>query len=155
MHKTNMLTRLVSAVYRHQLAYLCRKLTPYNIGGGSYIFLVYIHEYPGITQMELSSLLMIDRATVSKMLAHLEKEGLIRRFPNPEDGRAVLLEITARGEELSKHLFEIMENYRSLALDGISPEDYRVAITVLEKVLANIRKHTHEKEKRKATLRKN
>lgn len=149
MHKTNPLTRLVSAVYRYQLTYLNRKLTPYNLGGGSYIFLIYIYENPGITQTELSTRLLIDRATVSKMLAHLENQGLIRRSPNPEDGRAILLEITPKGTKISKCLFEITAEYRSLALNGISPEEYDAAVTILEKILSNIQNGLAEEKSRK------
>lgn len=149
MHKTNPLTRLVSAVYRYQLAYLNRKLTPYNLGGGSYIFLIYIYENPGITQTELSARLLIDRATVSKMLAHLERQGLIRRSPNPEDGRAILLEITPEGTEISHRLFEITADYRSMALDGIATQEYEFTVSVLERVLANIQNGLAEEKNRK------
>lgn len=139
MHRT-VLTRLVSAVYRWQMAYMNRLLADSPVGGGSYVILMYVQENPGITQARLSSLLAIDRATVSKIVARLTKDGLVRCEPDPIDGRLVRLEVAPRGEDVCRRLGELIANYRAMALDGVSQEEYAASIAALEKILANIRK---------------
>ncbi len=139
MHRT-VLTRLVSAVYRWQMAYMNRLLADSPIGSGSYVILMYVKENPGSTQAQLSAVLAIDRATVSKIIARLSKDGLIRCEPDPIDGRLVHLEVSPRGEDVYRRLDGIMTDYLAMALEGVSPEEHAASTAVLEKVLANIRK---------------
>ncbi len=138
MYKPNRVARLISAAYRHQLAYLNRNLTPFRLGGGSYIYLLKIIENPGIAQAELSTLLLIDRATVCKMLAALEREGMIRREPHPHDKRQVLLYPTPFGEETYGRMQETTTNYRRIMLDGIPPEEQAALERTLQRILDNL-----------------
>lgn len=48
---------------------------------------------------ELENNMLIAQYSLSRLLDRLEREGLIRRLPHPEDGRRQLLEITARGRK--------------------------------------------------------
>jgi DNA-binding MarR family transcriptional regulator len=52
----------------------------------------------GVTQSGLRKLLGVCRATVSKMLASLEKLGLVRRSISPFDRRRKVVELTNRGK---------------------------------------------------------
>ena len=48
---------------------------------------------------ELEDNMLIAQYSLSRLVDRLEREGLIRRLPHPEDGRRQLLEITARGRK--------------------------------------------------------
>jgi DNA-binding MarR family transcriptional regulator len=48
---------------------------------------------------ELESNMLIAQYSLSRLVDRLERDGLIRRLPHPEDGRRQLLEITARGRK--------------------------------------------------------
>ena len=139
MYQPNLIARAVWAVCRHQQAGLSRLLAPYRLGGGSYVNLLIIAENPGITQIELSSRLAIDRATVSKMLAILERENLIRRFPHPDDRRSAKLEATPQGMETFDRLARTVTGFRLKMLEGIAPEEQEITLRTLRKILANIR----------------
>ena len=139
MYQPNLIARVVWAVCRHQQASLSRVVSPYRLGGGSYVYLLIIAENPGITQIELSNRLAIDRATVSKMLAALERENLIRRLPHPDDRRSVKLEATRAGMETFDRMSTAVNNFRLKMTDGISPEDQETTLRTLQKILANIR----------------
>lgn len=45
------------------------------------------------------------RAAMGKLLAKIEKRGLVARHPNPADRRAALVEITEKGRELVDEIF--------------------------------------------------
>ncbi len=137
-HNTDLTARLVSAVYRHQLAFLNRRLTPLNLGGGSYVFLLYIIECPGITQHELSQRLMIDKGTVSKMLNRLEKAGMIRRKANPDDRRSIIITVTPHGEETYQRMQEQGNEYHKLMVEGLSREEISALEQSLRKILDNV-----------------
>ncbi|MGE5233872.1 MAG: MarR family winged helix-turn-helix transcriptional regulator [Acidobacteriota bacterium] len=49
---------------------------------------------------ELANAEQVQPPTMSRLVAALERDGLVRRAPDPEDRRAVRLEATARGARL-------------------------------------------------------
>ncbi|WP_426107470.1 MarR family transcriptional regulator [Massilia sp. TSP1-1-2] len=48
----------------------------------------------------LFSSLMITSGTMTHRLKGLEARGLVRRVPNDDDGRSILVQLTANGQEL-------------------------------------------------------
>lgn len=51
----------------------------------------------------LADFLGLDRSTISGLVDRAEKRGLLRRAPNPADGRAVDVLLTETGAELAEH----------------------------------------------------
>jgi DNA-binding MarR family transcriptional regulator len=49
---------------------------------------------------ELAAELYLDKSTASRVVAALERKRYVSRQPHPEDGRAVVLTVTARGRRL-------------------------------------------------------
>jgi DNA-binding MarR family transcriptional regulator len=63
---------------------------------------------------------MITSGTMTHRLKALEKRGFIRRLPNPEDARSMLVALTPEGRELiDKAVESHVENERQL-LSGLS-----------------------------------
>ncbi|MFC8965952.1 MULTISPECIES: MarR family winged helix-turn-helix transcriptional regulator [unclassified Streptomyces] len=54
---------------------------------------------PGM--LELARLLGLDKSSMTGLVSRAEKRGLVRRIPSPDDGRAVLVELTDAGRELT------------------------------------------------------
>src|ERR1700723_1702914 len=54
-----------------------------------------------VKMTELADYLGLDKSTVSGLVDRAEKRGLLQRVPNPVDGRAVAVLITAAGAELA------------------------------------------------------
>lgn len=52
-----------------------------------------------LTPGQLEANMLIAQYSLSRLLDRLEREGLIRRLPHPEDGRRQLVEITAKGRK--------------------------------------------------------
>ncbi|MFK8003336.1 MAG: MarR family winged helix-turn-helix transcriptional regulator [Polyangiales bacterium] len=59
-----------------------------------------------MTVSELSSRLAIDRTNVSRLCARMERSGEMTRGAHPEDGRAVVVALSARGRALAKSVDE-------------------------------------------------
>ena len=53
-----------------------------------------------LTPSEISDRTLISSATMTSTLDRLERQGWIRRLPNPEDRRSVLVEVTEEGQAL-------------------------------------------------------
>ena len=71
--------------------------------------------------------LMIHPATVTAVIDHLEKAGLVERRPHPDDRRAILVVITKRGVEVADEATRVLTEGQ-FGVDGVSPSDAR-AIT--------------------------
>jgi DNA-binding MarR family transcriptional regulator len=77
--------------------------------------------------------------TMSRIVAALEADGLVRRAPDPEDGRGVVVSATAKGTRLLQrarrrriaNLTALME-----PLDSGAVASLKEAATILESVLA-------------------
>jgi len=48
---------------------------------------------------ELASAILVSRGGLTRLVARIEKAGLLRREPDPEDGRGLYAALTARGIE--------------------------------------------------------
>ena len=55
----------------------------------------------------LAELSAMSRSAVTNALHTLERAGLVERRPSPTDGRAVTAELTGRGEEVVREVFEV------------------------------------------------
>jgi len=84
------LTRFIRRVRVTSLRRL-EKIHP-KLDYGTFLFLLGISAEPdGIRGSELAENLGVHKCTASRAIAALERMGLIRRFPDPDDGRAQLL----------------------------------------------------------------
>jgi DNA-binding MarR family transcriptional regulator len=54
---------------------------------------------------DLEQHLLLEQHNVSRLLDRLEKQGLIKRQPDAEDGRAQVISITAAGRELQRKMW--------------------------------------------------
>ncbi|MGW7683685.1 MarR family winged helix-turn-helix transcriptional regulator [Kribbella sp. NPDC054772] len=72
---------------------------------------------------DLAARLELDASTASRHVRSLEQLGLVRRSPDPDDGRAFRVELTEQGleqwEASARHRMELL----STAMEGWSEED--------------------------------
>lgn len=87
----------------------------------------------------------ISQPSMSQLIRRLEQQGLVTRVGDPEDGRAMLVDLTPEGHEL---LGELRREYRArLAglLDTLSPEDeaglalaMHVALPIVRRLIGRV-----------------
>ncbi|MCE0495897.1 MarR family winged helix-turn-helix transcriptional regulator [Vibrio salinus] len=51
---------------------------------------------------EIGTYLYIDNSAITRMLDRLEKKELIKRIPDPNDRRSILVELTQKGKDVTK-----------------------------------------------------
>ena len=91
-----------------------------------------------LTPSELADAERVRRPTVTRMLGHLEDDGLITRTPDPADRRSTLIAITPAGAELLAAARTRKDAFLSERLDGLSPVDRETlarAAAILEGIL--------------------
>ncbi|WP_243029415.1 MarR family winged helix-turn-helix transcriptional regulator [Thermus altitudinis] len=71
---------------------------------------------------------------VSHLLASMEEAGLLKRQPDPEDRRRVLLRLTPKGEAVQKRLQEAWLRAYGQHLARLSPEELNLFRNLLRKL---------------------
>ena len=97
-----------------------------------------IERHGPLTPSELAAIERIKRPTATRIAAALEADGLIVRAPDPSDGRASLLSVSARGRDLLRRLRKRKNAYLSRRLRGLDSTDVEAlerAAEVLERML--------------------
>lgn len=85
-----------------------------------------------LSQKEMGARLRLEKSTVSRLVASLERRGWVERQPDPADGRAYLVGLTEAGRRLSGRLAAARaERYRGL-LAAIPPEQQQAVMGALD-----------------------
>jgi DNA-binding MarR family transcriptional regulator len=93
-----------------------------------------VHVGP-LTLNGLADTLHLDKSTVSRVLDGLEKKGFVRRRPHPDDGRALLLESTARGRKVCKRIERDRVTVEGKLLEDFTPTMLRAATLALNRIV--------------------
>jgi DNA-binding MarR family transcriptional regulator len=90
------------------------------------------------TVSELATMERVKVPTMSKLVAGMESEGLIRREPHPGDARAVVVHATAKGRRALDRARELRLSLLESLLDGASPRELAVvreAAAIIDRVV--------------------
>ncbi|MGC0419294.1 MarR family winged helix-turn-helix transcriptional regulator [Embleya sp. AB8] len=71
----------------------------------------------------LAQAMSIDSSTVTRQVTPLVEQGLVDRVPNPDDGRAVLLELSAEGRDRLHQVRHARQRLMAEICAGWSPDD--------------------------------
>ena len=92
-------------------------------------FLLHLAEAGPMTLTELSRHLDRAPSTLSEMVDHLAAKDLIRREPDPEDGRRALIWLTAHGREVQAREMYALDREHLRRAAAQLPPDRRAALT--------------------------
>jgi DNA-binding MarR family transcriptional regulator len=81
----------------------------------------------------LAELAHTDPSTISRQVAELVRRGLVRREPDPSDGRASLLAITDAGREACERLRKLRRDLLASALSGWDDTDLGTLAALLSR----------------------
>ncbi|HEV8335889.1 MAG TPA: MarR family transcriptional regulator [Candidatus Polarisedimenticolia bacterium] len=75
--------------------------------------------------------LLLDKSTASRVIETLERKGYVRRSSHPQDARAILIDLTAKGRVLHDRIErELLAEERGV-IANLEPEVRRAAIGVV------------------------
>ena len=103
-----------------------------------WIVLVRLWEQDGRTQTDLGESTYRDRPTMSRILAGMEKRGLVKRKADPDHGKVLRVHLTARGKALREELIPKARGLVERSLRGIPAKDLEVTRSTLKKMFSNL-----------------
>jgi DNA-binding MarR family transcriptional regulator len=77
----------------------------------------------GIAQGQLAALLGLEKSTVSRLAAGLERKGWLRRGRDEENQRYVRLYLTPEGRVIAAQVWQAWQSRQARILAGLSPEE--------------------------------
>ena len=93
-------SRSVVALYKPVLA-------PMGLTHPQYLVMLALWEHAPVSGRELSRMLQLDPATLSPLLKRLEAAGLLRRERNPDNERALAVELTPEGKAVRRKALKV------------------------------------------------
>lgn len=100
--------------------------------------LLYVQRRPGSRQVELAEWLDVTPVTVGRMIDRLERQNLVRRESHPADRRAICVFVGEGATELLDRLSGKASETRQRALAGLSAEERRQLLAVLDRLRSNL-----------------
>jgi DNA-binding MarR family transcriptional regulator len=103
-------------------------------------FLLHLAEAGPMTLTELSRHLDRAPSTLSEMVDHLAAKDLIRREPDPQDGRRALIWLTAHGRAVqAREMYALDRDHLRLAAARLPPERLALLTDLLGELTAALR----------------
>jgi DNA-binding MarR family transcriptional regulator len=98
--------------------------------------LVPLFEQDGLRMSELARRARLSKQTMTTMVRLLEREGLVRRRPDPTDGRAMLVQLTAKSLAFRPVAEQALAELDGLVRTFLSPTGMRRLKAQLKGVIA-------------------
>lgn len=98
----------------------------------------FIGLHAGLTQGALADLLHMHPGTVTGIVRHLQKSGLVQRTRDPDDTRRTSLTLTARGRRLNRQRKGTVEAAVRRTAAALRPADFAVAARVMDLLARNL-----------------
>jgi DNA-binding MarR family transcriptional regulator len=99
------------------------ELAPLDITAAQYVILMSLAHGEVNSASDLCKGISYDPGAMTRMLDRLERRGLVRRVPNPDDRRAFQLELTEEGNAVVPKLRVASMKVLNRMLDGFSAKE--------------------------------
>ncbi|MGI5349154.1 MarR family winged helix-turn-helix transcriptional regulator [Streptomyces sp. CA-250714] len=126
---------------QHQLAVYARRAEQTRLGGlgqarnsmdrAAYLLLNRLDQEGPMGVKALAAGMGIDSSTVTRQVAPLVESGLVKRTSHPEDGRAVVLQLSPRGEARLEEVRSSRRNLMQLITKDWTDEERATFCTLL------------------------
>jgi DNA-binding MarR family transcriptional regulator len=118
-------------------------LSPFGLTAAKYNYLVILFASPQRTRTlnEVGTLVHTATATVTVMMANLERDGLIKRRPNTQDKRSVLATLTPKGVRMVEKIGPIHHANLEAGMSKLKLAERSQLISLLIRVNAGFDEH--------------
>jgi DNA-binding MarR family transcriptional regulator len=133
---TESLGYLVNRAARSMAHQLAQELRPAGIGIGQWAVLLFLWARDGMSQAELSRVVAIEPPTMVRTVDRMVRDGLVRRVPDPDDGRLTRIYLTERGRSLRDELIPKAIAVNEATLGHLTPAEARTLRRLLGKLVS-------------------
>ena len=95
-------------------------------------------ESGGLTQVELSRMMLVNRANITTLIDRMEKADLVARKPVPNDRRYNIVELTPHGLSMYQKVQGIYKKKIAEIMEVLDKEEQDALMAILEKLRKNL-----------------
>jgi len=99
-----------------------------------------------VSQDFITKSLGIDKASTTRAVKKLCKQGYIKREKDKRDKRAYNLSLTDEGKKLKFHIMTIIMSWTNMIYDGVTQEEINQLENITSRMVRNIKKYKEEKK---------
>src|SRR6266545_2360747 len=115
-----------------------RRLQRHGVALAQWAILLFLYAEDGQTQRELSRVVAIEPPTVARTIDRMVRDGLVRREPDPRDGRATRIRLTERAIALRDRLATESMAANEFAARVLSAEELETLTSLLRRVIEGL-----------------
>jgi DNA-binding MarR family transcriptional regulator len=130
-YQVNHLARLMAQALRTEIS-------PLGVVPGQFAQLLALYEEDGLSQTELCERVRVEQPTMANTLRRMERDGLVRRLPDPGDGRRAIVTLTERARGLEEALAGAARSVNSSATKGIADDELAAFMATLARIIGNL-----------------
>lgn len=119
------------------------RLKPLGFGVGHLPVLVALQEGRAETQRDLARFARIEQPSMAQMLARMERDRLIHRTTDPDDGRSSRVSLTETARKRLPDACETLFQGNRDALDGFTDQEAAQLVALLHRLIANLDRVAH------------
>jgi DNA-binding MarR family transcriptional regulator len=95
----------------------------------------------GLRPTELAAQLQITKQSINDLVSHLEQRGYLVRKPDPIDGRARVVRLTAKGRRLEQTINAQAQNAELRIAEMLGPRPFAALRDALEELSSLLTRH--------------
>lgn len=126
---------LVNHLARIFAAALQARIKPMGLSTGVFPVMLHLWQKDGLTQRDLVELVGVEQATMANTLSRMERDGLITRRADAEDGRVRRIWLTEQGRGLHADATEAAVQENENVLSGLSATEQDQLLLLLRKAI--------------------
>ena len=126
---------LVNHLARIFAAALQARIKPMGLSTGVFPVMLHLWQQDGLTQRDLVNRVDVEQATMANTLSRMERDGLILRRPDSEDGRVRRIWLTERGRGLHVEATTAAAQENENVLSGLPAAERDQLIALLRKAI--------------------
>ena len=92
----------------------------------------------GLSQAQLSGMLLVNRADITSLMDRMEKANLVNRTPAPADRRCNIIKLTSRSKQLLAQIEPLYFEEVKKIMDGLSEKEQTKLVAMLENIRTSI-----------------
>jgi DNA-binding MarR family transcriptional regulator len=138
MQRTESMGYLVNHLARLLANALRARTAPDGVVPGQFAQLLALYELDGVTQTQLCEQVCIDQSTMAHTLKRMERDGLVRRLPDPLDGRRAIIWLTDRARQLEDTLTHSAREVNALTVSGLTDDEVSLCYHLVARMIGNL-----------------
>lgn len=107
----NMIGKQINILVRQFNLYLNHELSELNVSATEILYLASLYQEDGLTQDDLASEYVVDKAAVARTVSKMEDKGLITRKDNPKNRRQKQLFLTEKARKIKPELQNVQNQW--------------------------------------------